>query len=76
MLLGVSIADEPHLPADLERDARPLDADQLRIAHALRDAARIVGRAALPAEYRACAFGLVAELELDGALERELPAAA
>lgn len=73
----MSIAAEPHhLPADLEQGARPLDDDQLRVAHALRDAARIVGRAALPAEYRARAFALVAELELDGALERELPAAA
>lgn len=73
----MSIAGEPrHLPVDLEQGAAPLDADQLRVAHALRDAARIVGRAALPSEYRACAFGLVAELELDGALERELPTAA
>lgn len=33
-------------------------------AHALRAAARIVGAAGLPAEYRASAFGLVAEVEL------------
>lgn len=42
-----------------------LDDRQRDVCHALRDAARIVGQAALPAKYRADAFRLAAELELE-----------
>lgn len=64
-LAAVSIADEPRPPADLEKGAAPLDADQRRLCTALRDAARIVGRAGLPAEYRVSAYRRVLDLELD-----------
>jgi hypothetical protein len=44
-----------------------LTPDQRALARALRDAARIVGHAALPAEYRAAAFCYVAPRLVAGA---------
>lgn len=73
------MAQTPPRPAELLLDAqnaraglRPIDAQaeevldgrQRELAHALRAAARVVGAAGLPSEYRRDAFRLAAEREL------------
>lgn len=49
------------------RGTEHLTGEQRELARALRQAARIVGHAALPAEYRAAAFCYVAPKLLAGA---------
>jgi hypothetical protein len=52
---------------DPVRDDSHLTPEQRRVARALRQAARIVGHAALPAEYRGPAFVFLAPIIVAGA---------
>jgi hypothetical protein len=68
-MAGVLDHGIPELPTVDERAEAALDADQRRVARALRAAARVVSAAGLPADYRAIAYARVVELELEHALE-------